>query len=141
MKRPNITSSQLEAIAEMRGEQGLSYNSIAQTLGLSVGAVSWWCLVSAIEKPGIPPRPVSRGPMEVVRGGFVVRRFTADEDAVLLSMEASGANYGAISKGMKRNRSSIVGRLATLARRDERLLAASDASMPIIALTLPLMPG
>jgi hypothetical protein len=54
-----------------------------------------------------------------------VRRFTAEEDALLLQMEANGARYCEMCRALGRRHNSIIGRLATLARRDAR---AEDAA-------------
>jgi DNA-binding NarL/FixJ family response regulator len=126
-KRAPLTAAQREKIAELRGEKGWSMARIAQHLGVSEGSVSYRCLIDGVEKPGQPPRSPNQGPMIVRRGSFDVRRFSAEEDADLCALEAAGLSASEIGRRLHRRANSIKGRLATLARRDERSLAQADA--------------
>lgn len=124
-----LTKVQHEAIADLRGERGWTIRKIAERLGVSHGAVAYRCLIDGIEKPGaLPKTPEWAGPMIVMRRGFPVRRFTDDEDLRLLELEAEGLSHAAIGRALGRRANSIKGRLATLARRDERALASTGAT-------------
>jgi IS30 family transposase len=126
-KRWAITAAQREQIAELRGERGWSFRKIADHLGISYGSAQWLCLREGIEKPGPPPLVRAwSGPRESTRGNHVVRRFAPDEDVRLLSYEAAGLTVAEIGRRLGRRPNSVVGRLATLARRQERALARSD---------------
>ena len=118
--RKSRISKHADTIAELRGVKGWGYERIGQHIGMSGNAVSWYCLVNFIERPGPPPPVHSVGPMVVRRGNHDVRRFTADEDTRLLALEAQGLGYSEIGRHMGRKPNSIRGRLATLARRDAR---------------------
>lgn len=117
-----MTPAQCEKIADMR-ERGKSYRQIGLAIGLSPGAVSWHCLRQAIEPPNPrPPSSVIVGPLEVKRGDHVVRRFTPEDDALLLALHNQGFGIRTIGKRMGRRDNSVRGRLMCLARRDERAL-------------------
>jgi DNA-directed RNA polymerase specialized sigma24 family protein len=122
-KAAPLTIEQREAIADLRGERGWTIDKIAEHLGVSHGAVSYRCLIDGIERAGHSfPKP-STGPLVVTRGAFQVRRFTPDEDDRLIGLEAEGLSHAAIGRRLGRRANSVKGRLATLARRDERALA------------------
>lgn len=122
-KRPNLTQAQLDQIAELREQRGLSAARIAAIVGCSQGSVSWALLRIGVDihtdKP-LPPIPAQ--PTSVQRNGHVVRRFTQADDEVLLKLEAEGLNPGEIGRRMDppRQPNSIRGRLMTLARREAR---------------------
>ena len=127
-KRRVLTAAQREQIADLRGERGLTFRRIAERLGISLGSAQWLCLREGIEKPGrLPVVQAWCGPRESTRGNHTVRRFAPDEDKRLLSYEASGLTINEIGRRLGRRHNSVVGRLATLARREERLSAQSDA--------------
>jgi hypothetical protein len=122
-----MSPQQLEKIAAMR-ERGWSYKRIGNAIGMSPGAVSWYCLREAIE----PPKPSKCrdqivGPAVVKRGDHVVRRFTPEEDATLLRLSKEGKSNRALVRLMGRSDSSIRGRLMCLARREERGAAMEAA--------------
>lgn len=115
-----LTEEQVARICALR-EKGCTIKAIAEEIGCSAGAVYWRCLENGVE----PPKPARLpqgivGPPTYSRGGHTVRRFTPDEDARLLKMEAEGLSRAVIARALKRGRNSIVGRLMTLARHDER---------------------
>lgn len=115
---------QLERMIAMR-ESGAPYSKIAAALGCSQGAVRWHCLRLAVEPPkGTRPWDRLKGPPVVRRGSHLVRRFTPEEDARLLALEAQGLNNNAIARRLGRRWNSVRGRLMTLARRDELLEAS-----------------
>lgn len=118
----------LETIAELR-ERGLSCRLIAAALAergrpVSAKTVEWHCLRLGAEPP--KPRRLQRGvvgPRVVVRGQHLVHRFTDDEDALLIAMDLEGATPSQMAKRLGRKANSVIGRLATLARREERAAA------------------
>lgn len=123
-KRPNITAEQRERIADLR-EARWTIPAIAAEVGCSQGSVSWILLVDGVDiNAGWPLPPIPTEPTGYERNGQAVRRFTQDEDAELLRLEASGLNLNRIAKALGRKRNAILGRLATLARRDARAEAA-----------------
>jgi transposase-like protein len=122
MKR--LTAEDKVRMVEMR-ERGCTVARIARHLGCSQGAVSWNLLKLAAEPPkGTRPWSGVRGPLVVTRGNHVVRRFTPEEDARLLALEAEGLGDTEIGRRLGRKSNSVRGRLMTLARRDELLEAS-----------------
>lgn len=123
-RRPSLTDDQKYRIAALR-EKRWTIPAIAAEVGCSEGSVSWNLLMQGVDiyedKP-LPPVPTE--PVVCGRKDYVVRRFTVAEDAELLRLEASGLNLHQIAKRLGRKRNSIIGRLATLARRDARAEAA-----------------
>lgn len=111
-------------IAELR-ERGWSFERIGRRLNVSANTVSWRCLINGIEKPGSSAPKPYRGPMVIARNGREVRRFTPDEDEMLLALERDKLPYCAIGRRLGRKRNVVVTRLATLARRDERAMGAN----------------
>lgn len=97
---------------------------LPQILGMTPGAVDYHCLRRGAEIP----KP-NRSPMfkkrEERRGNHVVRRFTADEDAMILRMELEGRGVCEIARRLGRPHNSIIGRMMTLARQEERQEALS----------------
>jgi DNA-directed RNA polymerase specialized sigma24 family protein len=120
-----ISDDQLDRLAYHR-ERGVSIAAIAKRYGLSVGNLRWHFLISGVdpERAGPPPRPIPESPVVQTfeRHGRRVemRRYTVAEDALLLELEGQGLKYGHIARRLGRKRNSIVGRLATLARRAAR---------------------
>jgi DNA-directed RNA polymerase specialized sigma24 family protein len=57
---------------------------------------------------------------------FQVRRFTTEEDDWIVEYELRGYSHAEIGRRLGRKPNSIKGRLATLARREERALAATE---------------
>ncbi|GEP09876.1 helix-turn-helix domain-containing protein [Methylobacterium gnaphalii] len=126
MSKPwRLTEADRERIATMR-EAGKSCGQIAAAIGCSISAVSWQCLRLGAE----PPHPqrlkeVPTVPGSVRRGNHIVRRFTADEDAKLVELEAEGLTTAEISRRLGRPPNSVLGRIMTLARRDARMEASA----------------
>jgi IS30 family transposase len=126
-KTPPLTPAQHDAIAELRGDKGWTIKRIAAHLGVTHGAVAYRCLIDGIEKPGPVPAPTEwRGPMVSQRGAYPVRRFTAEEDEWIVEYESRGHSHAEIGRRLGRKPNSIKGRLATLARREERALAQTE---------------
>jgi transposase-like protein len=114
-----MTSEQLAIVERMRAK-GKSYRQIARRMGMSPGAISWYCLRYAIEGPkGRIKSRVKPGAIST-RGNHVVRRFTPEEDQKIVEMRLSGMSINVIAGTMGRATSSILGRLMTLAAWEER---------------------
>lgn len=126
-KRPRLDTAKKERIVILRTERSWSYRRIATELNLSPGAVSWHCLMAGIEKPGTPPPDQAVGPMVVQRGNHVVRRFSDAEDRRILDLDEKGVPPLRIARQLGRKRNSVVARMATLARRDERRMVSQEA--------------
>lgn len=124
MSARKLTSEQKERAFDLR-EAGWSYKRIADAVGVSPGCVSWHCLANGIEPPRSKPWPCKshdtvKGPLVMTRGDHKVRRYTPDEDAAILKMEAGGARIAVIARHVGRRWNSVRGRMMVLARRDAR---------------------
>ena len=108
----------VDRIAELR-ETGKTYEQIGLALGMSGSNISWICLKYGIEGPRKTTLG-DRGPMVVKRGKFEVRKFTPEEDAKIQEMGRAGGKPTAIARALGRKHNSILGRMMTLARREER---------------------
>lgn len=125
-RRRKLTEQQVVEVCEMR-ERGLSFGRIANHLaarGIDIhpNSISWICLVNGADLPAhrrSHNRTVVPG-STCQRGNHVVRRFSEAEDEQLREMDAGGVPYSEMAKRLGRKRNSIMGRLATLARRDTR---------------------
>jgi len=131
-KRSNLTAAELDLIAELTEEAGLSAAQIARRVGCSVGSVTWAQLrIGADRRPtrALPPVPVER--KTVMRGNHVVTSYSAEDDAALQAMALAGLCDGAIGRALNppRRPNSVRGRLMTLARRAERREAADLATI------------
>lgn len=116
-----MNEDEKDKIYHMRAELGMTHKAIADSLGLSKGGVYWFCMKEGIERYGLNcTRKHSNIKGIHNRKGVLVRGFTDEEDDKLLKLEAKGLGSYQIGKILGRNHSSIHGRLATLARRDER---------------------
>ncbi|GLS44419.1 helix-turn-helix domain-containing protein [Methylobacterium brachythecii] len=125
MPARRISDSDRERMAELR-EQGVMLKDIAAEIGCSESSVWWHCLRIGAEAP--KPRSLQveyTGPMVMTRNGYPVRRFTADEDARLLALEAQGLREIDIARAIGRRRNAVVARLMTLARREARMEASA----------------
>lgn len=120
--RSRLTDEQRDQIAALR-ERGWSYERIGRKFGMSAKAISWHCLMLGAEPPKRWPLG-DRGPMTMARGNHTVRRFTPEEDRKLIELERAGKTYSQIGQAIGRRHNSVRGRLATLARREERAAAA-----------------
>ena len=124
MPARRFNDAQREQMAERR-EAGQSYARIARAFGCSESNVYWICLALGADHPNAKPLSVEiRGPMVVLRNGHAVRRYTREEDARLLALEAEGNGDSAIGKILGRRPNSVRARLMTLARREARTEAA-----------------
>lgn len=122
MKSRPLTDDQKIRIEELREDRGWSHERIAKDIGVSTGAVSWHCLINAIEDRTGDPQPVRKinSPETYLRRGFIVRAYSAEDDRNLVAWEKAGVSYAEMGRRLGRKHNSIKGRLCTLARRAER---------------------
>lgn len=124
-----ITEEQLEKACELREGKGLSTRQIIIRLGLGIsdGALDWHFLIRGVESPNMifRPKQIYRDEGRVIeRSGHKVRRFTREEDAKITAMSKRGCRPCEIARALGRRHNSVMGRLATIARHEERKLAA-----------------
>jgi DNA-binding CsgD family transcriptional regulator len=121
------SDDQIESVAMLR-EDGLSYPEIAKRTGMHQASVKAYCLKLGADSPTAPYNGPKRNRSDTSqRGGFIVRQYSPAEDAQLLALEAIGKNPAQIAAIMGRTRNSIVGRMMTIARNQERADRMSDA--------------
>lgn len=117
-----MTPETVEKLLSLREDDGLSYCAIAKRLRVSESIVSYYCLKEGAEHPTrrgvcyVKPGAIER------RGDHLVRRFTPEEDALILRLDAEGLsshNIGLRCEPPRRG-NSVKGRLMTLARREAR---------------------
>ena len=110
----------LNEAAQLR-EAGLSLAAIGTRLNIHRSAVQYHCLRLGADSPDAACKaPPASPPMEYSRNGHVVRRFTEEEDARLLRLEAEGLGIKEIARRLSRRPNSITARLVTLARHEAR---------------------
>lgn len=126
MKYGRVTKAQQTEIVFLKEELGLPHWRIAKRLGVSPSAVGYWvatlCLVAPGEKIAVPVLS------DCVRGGRPVRRFSPEEDALILRRVEEGARMADIARELGRLRSSVDGRIKSLYRRMEIAKAAGRGS-------------
>lgn len=124
MKSSPITQAQKEEIFTLRSERGWSLKRISEKVGISTGAISWHCLMAGVERYdgrlGYPPSTTGRN---YTRNGRQVRAYTPEEDQKIIDLDRQGLSYCAIAKKIGRRHNSVQGRMATLARQEERAMA------------------
>lgn len=130
MPARRLTADQLAHAFAMR-ERGFTYGQIALRLDVSQGAIAWHCLKHGVESPRTTPSLSTGGAKPGAierRGNHLVRRFTPEEDRMILAMEAAGHNRAAIGRACTPPRApnSITGRLMTLARHEERAATRAE---------------
>lgn len=123
MTRRYLTQQQVDFILE-KVEAGWNQRRIAAAVPCSVSTVYWQALKNGADRPN-PPKLRPTGPAVVKRGDHFVRRFTPEDDARLLALEAGGATDTEIARALGRRANSIRGRMATLARMEARAEGAS----------------
>jgi len=124
MPARRFTPEQHEQIAEMR-ERGASYGQIGLAIGCSESTAYWICLKYGADRPGAKPLAArALGPQVVIRKGREVRRYSAEDDARLLALEAEGKGDSEIGHIIGRRPNSVRARLMTLARHEARSEAA-----------------
>jgi DNA-binding CsgD family transcriptional regulator len=133
MPKQRLTDDDMDRIADLRGRRAYSIASIAQELGCSEGAILWHCNRLGIE----PPKPELyrywdgvRGPLVTGRSGHLVRRFTPAEDERLLALAEGGMSRRRIGKMLGRRTNSVIARMSTLARREERAHQQGERACP-----------
>ena len=110
----------LEEAARLR-EAGLTLREIGRRLGIHPAVVGWHCLKLGADSPDAALRPeLNRTTLTYTRAGRVVRRFTEEEDALLLRLEAERGGISEIARRLDRRHNSVTGRLMTLARHEAR---------------------
>ncbi|WP_449409964.1 hypothetical protein [Methylobacterium komagatae] len=115
-RRYHWTPEQLDRMADMV-EAGIPRPRIAAAMDANVAAVEWQLLRLGV----VGPRSgkVGKGGKDYVRGERIVRRFTPEEDAQLLLLEAEGLGTSEIGRRLGRAHHTVIGRLATLARHEQ----------------------
>jgi hypothetical protein len=113
-----MTDEQIAIVERMRAK-GKSCAQIAVRIGMSRGAVSWYCLRHGIEGPKKRAKSTVKPGSSATRGNHVVRRFTPEEDRQIVEMRCAGVSLNVIAGATGRATSSILGRLMTLAAREE----------------------
>jgi transposase-like protein len=120
-KRRRLSPDELDEIVSLR-ELGHSYEWIGRKIGCSSETVSWHCCRLGVEPPKTTGKSWDsiKGPAVSKRGDHFVRRFTPEEDQLLLEMRSSGAKICEIARKLGRGGNSVTGRLHALARREAR---------------------
>lgn len=130
--RRKLTEEQIQWACELR-ETGLSTMQIVLRMGLRIspGALDWHFLLRGAESPKAAlQHDFYRDAGRVItRNGRTMRRFTRQEDAFILAKSRAGMTPVQIAKIMPwRRNNSIMGRLATLARYEERQQMLQEAA-------------
>jgi hypothetical protein len=121
-RRPNLNAEEKSEIARLR-EKGWGLERLAEKFASRVGSISWCCLMAGVSPPGADRCKSSQNAFlepEYTRNGKPVRRFLPDEDRLIKEMRESGATIADICRATKRRHNSIVGRLAALAKQEEK---------------------
>ena len=120
-----LTDEQLEELGQER-EQGATQGRLVQLAKLrfdveiSAKAILWQLLRLGYDLPPGRRQATNVGPLIQQRGDQIVRRFSPEDDKLLLELERQQLSYSEIGRRMSRKPNSIRGRLLTLARRDAR---------------------
>lgn len=88
-------------------------NKLAREAGVSRQTLRWHCLRAGVRLSARLLGPVDGQPY--LRNGHLVRRFTAEEDALVKELDQQGLGPKAIGDRLGRRCNTIIGRLATLA--------------------------
>ena len=120
MTGKRVITEDMELKIEDWRERGRSVNWISKRLGVSMGAINYFCTKNAIDSPNSYLHKTPPGPVEYERKGRLVRKFTGKEDLTIASMRIDGARIVDIARALGRNRNSVGQRLLTLARKEER---------------------
>lgn len=121
-----LAEETLDQICAWR-EEGYSLKWISnqlkcQGISLSPSAVGWRCMVLGADLPPSKQRVSTHPPGSTYqRNGRTMRLYTPAEDAYLLELEAKGHTLTHIGRLLGRSKTSVRGRLVTLARNAERL--------------------
>jgi DNA-binding CsgD family transcriptional regulator len=109
-KRTRIPPEDVDQLIEW-AEQGKSMRWIGRKLGISQSAVYYHRL-----KAGIKPKFQGNGPA-VNKAGK--RRFTPEEDALLVQLRMDGATLKSIARQLNRGHSSIFMRLQIIGAKED----------------------
>lgn len=126
-RRLRLSQDQIDRIAVLREEKGLSYSAISREVGCTRSAANFICRRDGVYHPSLPPGNAPR--VDYIRNGRAVRRYSSDEDLQIEAMRADGRTYGEIGRALSRHPTSVRLRLMTLAWREglaERDLAAAQ---------------
>lgn len=101
-----------------RTAQQIANHFTAQGTAIKASTIDWHCLRLGVTSPRGARQlaPPDRRP--VWRGGHIVRPYTAEDDRLLLELEAAGVGRTEMCRRLGRKSNSITARLCTLARRD-----------------------
>lgn len=114
----------VERIADMR-DRGMSVKDIAADQGCSRGAVAWHCLRAGVT---LKEHPIGRDiHPHRRRNGQIVRPFSVEEDERIVRLTVEGKTPTEVARAVGRKNTSIIARLATLARREEAELERAAA--------------
>lgn len=120
-RRKNLTDEEKATAFDLRERLGWSHERIARKLQCTAASISWHCLQAGADAPNAKPLdPTIKGPTVSIRNGKPVRRYLPEDDALLLKLAGQKKNPSQIGRIMKRRPNSILGRLMTLARHEER---------------------
>lgn len=133
-RRRQKTTAELESQVIRLRERGLTSGQIHRLIGaaLSISAILRICA----RHRATPPRPRRQGPVEIMRSGRSLRRFTAEDDARIEAMVAAGATNKEIARTLGRRQSSIADRRRLLARRSAVAVLVIGPNGPAIAAAL-----
>lgn len=115
-----MTPEQVDEALALRERGGWSIARLAERYGVSMGAISYHCLAGGAESPKPPRLQARQQRTEIRRGDRVVRRFTLDEDRVILKLKAEGVSNSAIGERLDRRPHTIRGRVLTLMRHQDQ---------------------
>lgn len=105
-QRAHMKRELVSQISDLRRRKW-TLDQIAATTGKSRWTVSWICLTEHIDPPV---------------AGWPLGASSNPDDSLLRELEAEGLSYTGIGRRLNRAPTSVRGRLATLARRDERAM-------------------
>lgn len=116
---PKLSPAQAVEIAELR-EQGWSYDRLAERFGVSASAIHYRCLRQGARSPR-SHRDRYAGPAVIkASDGRTQRRFTPEEDARLLALDANGTSFKAMARELGRPNTSVRIRLMALALHEDQ---------------------
>lgn len=122
-----------EWATELRGEaRFLTVGEVAARYAVVVGTVNNWIALGRLRAVRwgnwLIPESALTGFVpgyDRPKGGYVVRRFTAEEDARLIALRANGETWAECEYQLKRSLGSCAGRYARLMRREITTEAAA----------------
>lgn len=115
-----LTSRDHAEIERLAGE-GWKAGKIARHLGRHPATVQWYMYTQGLQAP----RPAAEKPRSYMRGGRVVRHFSADEDVFMEALRVQDFSFREIAEyvnkrfGTERSAHTIKCRLIMLSARDD----------------------